>query len=315
MNVPGSIAVYRSGAVGDVIVMLPVLQALREAWPPARITLVAPSEVGNLALVSGWADRLFSPESAWVRRWFTGDAAQVRSALGEVDALLAFTNDTDGELERTARLAGIREVLIHRPFPPNDAPVHMTDYLLSALQPWGITRRGMSPLIRLSDEMIAAGRAVLARSGIAPEARFVVVHTGSSTQSKNWPDMPRFVALVTERLSVPVLLQRGPVEAERGIGDEWPSEAPLVGPLPLGTLAGLLSLALAYVGNDAGPSHLAAALGVPTVTVFGRRPGGGTSATQWSPRGPRAHHVVPEGGSAWPSVEAVLKQVLDALGW
>lgn len=300
----GSVLVYRSGAVGDVIVAFPVLEVLRTRRLAAEIVLVAPSEVGELAVISGWADRLGSPDSAWVRGWLSGDADQVRVALAGVETLVAFTNDPDGELERTAHRAGIGHVLIHPPFPAPGTSVHVTDHLLSALDTLGIVKRGCAPSVRPSPAMIASARAELRDAGVDPDAPFLVVHTGSSAAWKNWPDLPRFAAFLRQRLGMPVVLQRGPVEVERGLGSHWP-DAPIIGPLPLGTLAGILSQAFAYVGNDAGPSHLAAAVGAPTVTVFGRRPDGLTDAPQWSPRGPRARACAPDELDTWPTADAV----------
>jgi len=316
---PNSVVVYRAGALGDLIVTFPVLHMLREAWPHAKIALAAPQEVGNLAVVSGWADRLLSAEAAWVGGWFAGNAAILHDALGDADALLAFTRDEDGELERTARAAGISQVVMWPPLPREDRYIHVTDYLLGALEVWGVSVRKVasagvvSPLIRTTPEMIAAGRAVVAGAGIEPGAPYVVVHTGSSSVRRNWPEMPRLVGLLKERTSLAVVLQRGPVEVERGDTGAWPNGVPLVGPLSLATLAGLIAGAAAYVGNNTGPSQLAAALGVPAVTVFGRRPSGGTDAPQWAPRGPRAVSVAPVGAAEWPTMEATFEALIHLM--
>jgi hypothetical protein len=280
MNSPRSVVVYRTGAVGDLIVLFRVLEALRKAWPQAVITLVAPSEVGQLALVSGWADRLASPDSPWLSRWMSGDPRAMGDALAGTDVFLAYTNDPDGRLGQSARevLGGC--VVVHPPFPPEAAAIHVSDHVVSALDGLGIEVRTLAPTIRPSRAMISAAGDVLAAAHVRPDGRFAVVHAGSSARWKNWPGMPDLAKHLGERYELPVVLQRGPVEAERGMGSGWPEDAPV---------------------------------GTRTVTVFGRRPDGGTHTALWSPRGRRAVAVGPEEGRPWPDVQAVLRATSDLL--
>jgi ADP-heptose:LPS heptosyltransferase len=131
-----------------------------------------------------------------------------------------------------------------------------------------------------------------APDGLAPS----VIHPGSGGRAKCWPP-DRFEALI-ERLSagghrvLPVL---GEVELER-----WPvpdvtrwrqrHRAEAVGSLD--RLCDVLRAARLFIGNDSGPAHLAAWLGVPTVALFGP-----SDAAQWSPRGPAVRVLVSETGS------------------
>jgi ADP-heptose:LPS heptosyltransferase len=65
----------------------------------------------------------------------------------------------------------------------------------------------------------------------------------------------------------------------------------------------------AYVGNDSGVSHLAAALGVPTIAVFGP-----TDPTVWAPLGPKVAVVAPQDDAPWPAVDNVFVAVCRLLG-
>jgi ADP-heptose:LPS heptosyltransferase len=101
-----------------------------------------------------------------------------------------------------------------------------------------------------------------------------------------------------DHAAVQALLDTGAIRDEL-VARDW----------PLPDIAALFTLALATVGNDSGPTHLAAAVGCPTVALFGP-----TNPAMWSPVGPRVQVV--DGcaeGAAWPGVgrvEATLRALL-----
>jgi ADP-heptose:LPS heptosyltransferase len=74
-------------------------------------------------------------------------------------------------------------------------------------------------------------------------------------------------------------------------------------------LAAVLAESRGYFGNDSGVSHLAAALGVPTVAVFGP-----TDPAVWAPLGPEVSVVAPRGDAPWPTVDDVLIALRKLLG-
>ena len=109
-----------------------------------------------------------------------------------------------------------------------------------------------------------------------------VVAPGSGSIGKNWP-LAHFVsaaeALTTAGANVAWLL--GPAEVERGTRELLPVGATVWQQLSITRVAALVAASTGYLGNDSGTSHLAAALGVPTVALFGP-----TEAAVWAPRGP-----------------------------
>ena len=128
----------------------------------------------------------------------------------------------------------------------------------------------------------------------------VALHVGSGGARKNWP-AERFAA-VADRLAEEgrrVLLVSGPAD-EAAVGafrhstrnDVVVSDSP-----SLGHLAALFHASNAYLGNDSGVSHLAAAVGTPTVAIFGP-----TDPALWAPRGANKV-VVLWRGSLWKSSE------------
>lgn len=117
-------------------------------------------------------------------------------------------------------------------------------------------------------------------------------HRRAST-FKLWPHFPALLRrLVDAGVEVVVCPGRGETDWYRGI----PEPVRVVEGVGMGCLVGIVSRAVAMVSNDTGPAHLAAALGIPTLTLFGD-----TDQDRYAPRGPKAVHLGKLG--AWPSLE------------
>ncbi len=135
---------------------------------------------------------------------------------------------------------------------------------------------------------VAAAEALLAEVGLTPtdwQDHLILLHPGSGGLSKCWP-IDRYAGLsetLARRGFTPVLLF-GPAEMERAAGrPPAPTRTfPAIEDPSLAELLGLFSLARAYVGNDSGPTHTAAAAGTATVALFGP-----TAPHLWRPLGPR----------------------------
>jgi ADP-heptose:LPS heptosyltransferase len=177
----------------------------------------------------------------------------------------------------------------HRVAPPPQA-VHVVDQNLSLLGPLGVERgEVVFPLPRAADAGQRA-QAFLDRRGIGSGARIVALLPGAHGQHKQWP-AASFRALAERFLrerGVRVLVLGGPGEEALldavacGLGPSAATSAD-------GTILDLMSLlrrAHLAVGNDTGPLHLAAALGVPAVGLYGP-----TRAERNGPYGPRARSL------------------------
>jgi len=103
-------------------------------------------------------------------------------------------------------------------------------------------------------------------------------------------------------------LHVGPIEKENAALERHEvADMPVLGPFAVLELAAVLSCAAAYVGSDTGPSHLSAALGIPTFTVFGGGDEGRKNTVVWSPRGKRVRAVCAPEGQDWPSPKHVVQ--------
>jgi heptosyltransferase-3 len=310
------ILVLRGGAIGDFILTLPALQALRERWPRAYVELVGYPHVAELARLGGLADRVASLDAAHVSRWFSlhpeippAQAEHVRS----FDFVLSYLYDPEDIVRRNLLNAGARQVLYGTPLVHGS---HACDFLCRPLAELAIFPEApLVPRLRLSQAHVEAGRQRLGTRG----ARAFVLHPGSGGAKKNWP-LDRFVALADRvraaGLAAPrYVLGEADEELRTKLAAAGLGESLLTG-LTLAELAGVLAAASAFVGNDSGVAHLAAALGVPTVAVYGP-----TDPAVWGVRGDRARCVQDpgRGENAWASlpasaVEAELRSI-TAKSW
>lgn len=123
-----------------------------------------------------------------------------------------------------------------------------------------------------------------AETGVDP-SRLVLIHPGASAPAKRWP-IDNFMALaeaIRSSALVPGFLI-GPVEREQfstAAIDQLGELGPVWADLRIAELAAMLALVRAYVGNDSGISHLAGAVGAPTLVIFTS-----TNPTIWRPLGP-----------------------------
>ena len=279
------IAVLRANRLGDLVLALPALAALRSAFPRAEITLLG----------AGWHPRLLAgrpgpwdrvevvPGCPGVRDTDTDEhdpvAVQrflVAQRLCRYD-LAVQLHGGGGHSNPFVRGLGARLSIGARdrgaPGLDRDVPYAVTQHevlrLLEVVALVGARTPDLEPVLTVTARDRAAAAAVLPHDG----RPLVVLHLGASDPRRRWP-VHRFAAVVDD------LAARGARVAVVGSGPEDARAAgalravvrrpvvDLVGRLSLPALTGLLAGSSLVVANDSGPRHLAAAVGAPTVGVF-----------------------------------------------
>jgi ADP-heptose:LPS heptosyltransferase len=265
---------------------------------------MAPQAAGS-ALIGpgpGEAQQLLPWEAASTAELFThaGASAALRDGLAAFQAAVAYTRSAD--LARNLA-AAIPRVAVHDPRPPAGAG-HAAEWLARPLSSLGVPRDEGPPTLaaaREEHDEVAALRRDL------PD-RFLAVHPGSGSASKSWP-ADRFARMLDALGVDRFLLVEGPADAEAAGGLRTRKGAVDARGLAPRLLGAVLAQAAAYVGNDSGVTHLAAAWGAPTVALFGP-----TDPGVWSPVGPRVTIVRgPEPRMDGIAVEAVVAAVAPLL--
>jgi heptosyltransferase-3 len=296
----GKILVIRGGAIGDFILTLPALAALRKQFPQTHLEVLGYPHVASLAQLAGVADAVRSIEARATAGFFARRGL-LDAALGEYFAsfsiILSYLYDPDGIFrDNVARVS--KAQFIHGPHRPKETePEHATEVFLKPLQRLAIFDAEPSPRLRLE---------IKSQAGAAP---LLAVHPGSGSETKNWPEVrwAELLKRIAAETDWTVLLVGGEAEGERlqRLSSLIPIERLQVAlHQPLPELAGRLARGRAFLGHDSGITHLAAAVGLPGVALWGE-----TNAGIWRPRSEVFELLRAEQGLARLEVERVFQAV------
>jgi len=298
------ILVIRTDRLGDLLLNVPAVRALKQRFPGARLTMLVQPHLTETVAGNPDVDAVISYDKGGVERGWRRTFGLVRRLRREQFDLVAILNPAKRS-NIIVFLAGIPVrvgydrkwgfLLTHR-FPDlkQRGEKHEVEYNLDLVRMVGATTDDARLFMPCSPEDEAwVGRWLEERGGLSDEP-LVAVHPGTSSRSKRWP-LERFIAVVDrlEELGVRVVLIGGSEEtagATQLMAQARALPISAVGALTLRQLAALLRRCVVLVSNDSGPVHVAAAVGTPTVVVFGRTLPG-VSARRWGPWGD-GHTVV-----------------------
>jgi heptosyltransferase-2 len=292
------ILVRATNWVGDAVMAIPALEAIRNRWPDAEIVALAQPWVADLYRGQGCVDRVIVFDNRGRHRGFWGRerlAAELRREKFDIALLLqnafeaAWLAWRAGIPERIGYGRDARSWLLTRAIAvpaTGETPAHETYYYLELLRRAGwlaqlplldcITLRVPTAARRKAEERLTAAgaRAGGCRIAFAPGAAY-----GSA---KCW-EPERYAALADRliaALNADVILFGAPQESEMAarIAQAMRGRAlNLAGATTIGELPALLATCRLFVGNDAGAMHVAAGVGVPVVGIFGPTDPAGTS--------------------------------------
>jgi heptosyltransferase III len=230
----------RPGAIGDLIVSLPALESLRAAYLEVWVA------ERNVPLV-GFADAVHSIGSTGLDLLEFAPAPRVVDRLRSFDSIISWYGSNRPEFREAVERLGLPFQFF--PALPADSKVHAVDFYLNQVE------HALACSYRLK---------------VAPQPRedFAVIHPFASSLQKRWP---------LEKFREAGRLLKMPVRWCAGPEEELADAVRIDNLYELGCW---LARARVYIGNDSGISHLAAAVGTPTVVLFGP-----TDPDVWAPRG------------------------------
>jgi heptosyltransferase III len=258
--------VVHPGALGDVLLTIPALRALRRVHPDDMVTLAAPPRLGALVQALGEVDEAVDVESLGLHQLF------VDNGEGEAHPLLAgcaravcWMGAGDATFARRLR-ALVPDVVLAPSTTPGE---RVWRHLLRTVD--GDDTVSRAPIV-LREDHLADGRRVLIEAGWDGATPLLFVQPGTGSAAKRWPaeGFAQVVEQLRRQRAMIVVVHLGP-------GDRAAANAlitRLAGPVAtlvepsLPALAGALGQIALYVGNDSGVSHLAAAVGAPAVVAY-----------------------------------------------
>lgn len=295
---PRTILVRGPNWVGDCVLSVPAIKAVRAHFPEAKITLLVRPWVAGLFHSATFIDNLWTQEKAkGIRNWIR-TTREIKERHFDLAILLPNSFEsalmvwTAGIPKRVGYQTDGRRLFLTNAVKPSSIKQHQYRYYLRLVTESFGPKAEDDLRIQSTMKEKENARKLLAQAGIRPEKSFMVVNPGAAFGgAKRWQEA-RF-ATVADKLAKELDFGVAIIgsESERAIGEKVYAHmetkaAVLSGKTSLETLVGLLSEASLIVTNDSGPMHIAAALGTPTVAVFGS-----TDSEVTSPVGPKTSVV------------------------
>lgn len=298
----GKILVIRGGAIGDFILTLPVLAALRQRFPDVHLEVLGYPHIAQLAVAGGLVDRVQPIEAGPLAGFFArGGTLSQRwcDYFSEFDVIVSYLYDPDQVFyENLARCTCAQ--FIQGPHRAAEADrIHATKVYLKPLEQLAIYDADNVPRLAVSSQ--------------TPSPNTVALHPGSGSERKNWPEYKwqELIRRLLAETKLHLLIVGGEAEGERleRLTAKLAADRfSLARSLPLVELASRLQGCVAFVGHDSGITHLAAALGLPCLVLWSD-----TAEEVWRPPAEKTVLLRESAGLNAITVDRVMQQLMAML--
>jgi len=314
----GKILVIRGGAIGDFILTLPVISALRRQFPDAHLEVLGYPHIVQLAIAGGMVDRVNSIDARALAGFFArnGQLAQdLSDYFSEFDLIVSYLYDPDEIFKTNVGRCSPAQFIAGPHRPDERAEIHAAKVFLKPLERLAIFDADHVPRLDVGDDVnrplseigqeVPSGTTSLT---VKTPLR-LALHPGSGSDRKNWPE-DRWAGLLQALIDLTpfnLLMVGGEAEGERlqRLAAALPlARTRVAQSLPLAELARRLARCQGFIGHDSGISHLAAALGLPVLLLWGT-----TAEAVWRPPSQKVTVIRHAAGLELLSVEEVFGQL------
>ncbi len=286
-----SLLVIQLERLGDLILAEPALRALRRHYPNAKRTLIAPPFARELFAGAGWGEVAPPDAIIGIRKKYGGFDLAV-DLTGRVELKIARLLAKSDIPFRVGMDRGGRGVYFTHPVPPPAVTVPTREVYLALTNAIGATAEDSIPRLPCGEDRLERGRKHWEKQNLEDP---VVIMPGAHFPAQRW-SLQAFatVSRVLQRKGIDIAVIVGPGEEDMGKRLIELEPAALIAAPSMTTFMDLLAASSVVACNNTGPLHLAASLGVPTVSIMGP-----TVPWRWWPASD-APAIVFRGGSDGP---------------
>ena len=289
---PRNILVIDFGQLGDVVMSLPALRAIRERFPQAQITIAVGKPGKELLNLSGYANKVLEVDRVALRDGPTlVSIGRILKFVSEVRKknfdfvidlhsyyetnILGFLSGAPHRLYSRRSNRSLDFLANFKPQPVKEVETtHLVERYLDLLKPLGIENVSKTPALRTSASEDAAVEALLQKEKAQTRELLVGIFPGAGNARRLWP-LERFVELADHLIrndNVRVIVFAGP--EERGMVPQmrklFPARTIFFDRLTIPQLVSAQARLTVFISNDTGPAHIAAAVGTPVIMIMDR---------------------------------------------
>lgn len=307
MPTPARVAFYTPGHLGDVLMTAPLLRAWKEQRGRDHVRWIVGPWARDIARRYKWIDEVATFSPAWVqyRRKRGGDSARAQVAWADlqqpVDVFIstARTELTTQFVGRALRPswwvgrglgAAFYPVATRQDSILPNGETHEIEDLMRLLTPFGLAAREFHTTFPITDEEQNYATKLCESVAVQSDGEYIALAPGAGWLGKQWP-VERWATVADHLAEAGVSVVLIGASSERSLAQSVQNRMKrpalnLAGRTSIGELAALVKSAVLWLGSDSGGLHLAAAVGTPTISLFGP-----TNPAKWAPRGP-GHRVI-----------------------
>ena len=296
------ILVIRTAYIGDVVMTIPILRPLKERYPLAKISFLTSTKAGEVLENNPYVDDIITFDPFWfypsqineylkfIRRLKGKTFDLVIEARGDIRELLFLVFPLNARFKVSYDVGGGGYFLTHSV--PYKALRHKVEYHLDIARYLGCEINGVEWEIYLTDDENKKAADLLLSGGADIDKPLIAIHPGARKELKCWPAerFARVADSLIEKYGVSLVIT--------GTSEEIPLAENvkkmmindcvcLAGKTTLREMAAVIKRCNLFICNDSSPMHIAAALNIPTIAIFGP-----SKSVETSPYG--AEHIVIE---------------------
>jgi heptosyltransferase-3 len=306
-----NILLIQLGDIGDVVWATPTFRAVKKAYPSANISVLLREGFGSLLEADPHIHKIFEVKryKGNILKKAIKQLSFIRDLRGKrFDLVFDLRSDDRGAYMAFLSGAPIRASLLYRdlkwrnrlfthladPTPPQERIYGAAEQSLLVVRGFGINTENGIPKLWISEKARESVKQLLDHEGVTAMSRWITLNPFSRWQYKEW-DYEKWVQIVDwlwEEYGISTVIVGASEERKKSIDIVQKCHGQvfnLTGKTTLSELASALSLSCLHVGVDSAAPQIAAAVGTPTITIYGP-----SDWSEWAPLGEMHSVITPD---------------------